>query len=100
MIHLVYFGDRLKKLRTDNNITQKQLAERVGLAVSAISAYELGNRFPTYDVMVTFSRIFHVSTDYLLGVDTTRRLDLTGLSEDDIELVVRLTNKLKDKNDS
>ena len=98
MVHLVYFGNILKKLRTDNNITQNHLAERVGLAVSAISAYELGNRFPTYDVMVKFARIFHVSTDYLLGVDTSRRLDLTGLSEDDIELIVRLTNKLKDKN--
>lgn len=95
---MVYFGSRLKKLRTDYNLTQKQLAERVGLAVSAISAYELGNRFPTYDVMVKFSRIFHVSTDYLLGIDSSRRLDLTGLSEDDIELIVRLTNKLKNKN--
>lgn len=95
---MVYFGSRLKKLRTDYNLTQRQLAERVGLAVSAISAYELGNRFPTYDVMVKFSRIFHVSTDYLLGIDSSRRLDLTGLSEDDIELIVRLTNKLKNKN--
>lgn len=95
MIHLVNFGERLRTLRTEKGYTQKQLADRVGLAISAISSYESGNRFPTYDVMVKFARIFHVSTDFLLGMDEVRRLDLSGLSEEDVEIISRLVEKLR-----
>lgn len=95
---MVDFGSRLRALRTEKKLTQRQLAKRVNLAVSAISAYETGDRLPTYDVMVKFARIFHVSTDYLLGLDEVRRLDLTGLSEDDIEIITQLTEKLRNAN--
>lgn len=92
---MVNFGERLRTLRTEKGYTQKQLADRVGLAISAISSYESGNRFPTYDVMVKFARIFHVSTDFLLGMDEVRRLDLSGLSEEDVEIISRLVEKLR-----
>lgn len=92
---MINFGERMKKLRLEKKFTQKQLAKRVGLAISAISAYESNSRFPTYDVMVKFARIFHVSTDYLLGLDEVRRIELTGLSDDDIDLVVGLVDRLK-----
>lgn len=93
---MVNFGEKLKRLRIENNLTQKQLAERIGLATSAISSYESGNRYPTYDVMAKFARIFHVSTDYLIGVEDSRKLELTGLSEDSIELVAKLVEKLRE----
>ena len=86
---------RLKALRKDKKLTQKQLADRTGVAISAISSYESGNRLPTYDTMVKFARIFHVSTDYLLGMEEVKRLDLTGLDEDSIELVTRIADKLR-----
>lgn len=94
---MVNFGERLKKLRIENKMTQKHLADRVGLAISAISSYESGNRFPTYDVMIMFARIFHVSTDYLLGMDDIRKIDISGLDEDSVEIVVRLVDKLRHK---
>lgn len=92
---MVNFGVRLKALRIEKKLTQKQLAVRTGVAISAISSYEAGNRFPTYDTMVKFSRIFHVTTDYLLGIEEVKRLDLTGLDEDSIELITRMVDKLR-----
>lgn len=92
---MINFGIRLKALRKEKKLTQKQLADRTGVAISAISSYEAGNRFPTYDTMVKFARIFHVSTDYLLGIEEVKRLDLTGLDEDSIELVARIADKLR-----
>ncbi len=93
---MVNFGDKLKHLRIEKNLTQKQLAERIGLATSAISSYESGNRYPTYDVMAKFARIFHVSTDYLIGIEESRKLETTGLSNDSIELVAKLIEKLRE----
>ena len=79
---MVNFGNRLKSLRTKRRLTQKQLADQVGIAVSAISSYESGTRYPSYDVLISFSRIFHVSTDYLLGLDKRAEIDVSGLNEE------------------
>lgn len=79
-------------------LTQKQLADRLGLAVSAISSYESGTRYPSYDVLIKLARTFHVSTDYLLGITTCRSIDVSGLNDHEIEIVTQLVSVLKDKN--
>ena len=90
-------GKKLKSLRLEKNLTQKQIADRIGLAISAVSSYESGSRYPSYDVLVKLSRIFHVSTDYLLGITDTRNVDVTGLNDDEIELVSQLVDMLRNK---
>ena len=56
-------------------MTQKDLADRIGVSKSIISSYESGIRYPSYDVLVKMARIFHVSTDYILGIEKKRVLD-------------------------
>lgn len=92
---MVNMGNKLKSLRLEKKLTQKQVADRIGLAVSAVSSYESGSRYPSYDVLVKLARIFHVSTDYLLGMTDKRNLDVTGLYDDEIELVSQLVDKLR-----
>lgn len=93
-------GEKLKSLRIEKNLTQKQVADRIGLAISAVSSYESGTRYPSYDVLVKLARIFHVSTDYLLGITNTRNIDVTGLRDNEIELVSQLVDTLRNKNNS
>lgn len=88
-------GEKLKSLRIEKKLTQKQVAERIGLAVSAISSYESGTRYPSYDSLIKLACIFHVSTDYLLGITSKRTIDATGLSDDEIELISQLVDKLR-----
>lgn len=90
-------GEKLKSLRLEKNLTQKQIADRIGLAISAVSSYESGSRYPSYDVLVKLSRIFHVSTDYLLGITDKRNVDVTGLNDSEIELVSQLVDMLRNK---
>ena len=94
---MVNMGNKLKSLRLEKKLTQKQIADRIGLAISAVSSYESGSRYPSYDVLVKLARIFHVSTDYLLGMTDKRNLDVTGLYDDEIELVSQLVDKLRDR---
>lgn len=61
------FADRLKELRNDARMTQRQLAAKARLSPGAIALYELGRRSPNLDMVVNLSRMFDVSTDYLLG---------------------------------
>ena len=63
------FSEKLKALRTAKKMSQKDLADKVGVAKSVVSFYESGDRFPSYDVLIKISRIFNVTTDYLLNED-------------------------------
>lgn len=90
-------GNKLKELRKQKRLTQKQVADRIGLAVSAVSSYEAGNRYPSYDVLIKLARIFHVSTDYLLGMTDKKEIDVAGLNEEEVEAISQLVNILKNK---
>ena len=92
---MVNFGEKIKKLRKEKKLTQKQLADLAGVAVSAISAYESGNRYPSYEVLINLSHIFHVSTDYLLGISTIKSIDVTELNDNEIEVIMQMIEILK-----
>lgn len=94
---MVNMGEKIKSLRIEKKLTQKQVADRIGLAISAVSSYESGARYPSYDVLAKLARIFHVSTDYLLGMTDTRNVDVTGLNDNEIELVSQLVDMLRNK---
>lgn len=92
------FGNRLKQLRLNAGLTQKQLAEQIGITKSVISFYELRERVPSPDVLVKLSSVFHVSTDYLLGIDSEKTIDISGLDEDDEKIVRLMIEQLRKKN--
>lgn len=92
------FGEKLKMLRTGQNLTQQQLATRLGVAKSVVSYYESGDRFPSYDVLVKIAYTFHTTTDYLLDIQRQRVIDVSDLSENDIAVVTTVIDALKRKN--
>lgn len=61
------FGDKLKMLRTGQNLTQQQLATRLGVQKSVVSYYESGERTPSTDVLIKLARVFHTTIDYRLS---------------------------------
>lgn len=61
------FGAHLKELRKANGVTQKQLAANIGASERGIQQYELGERKPTYDMLIALADYFDVSLDYLVG---------------------------------
>ncbi len=92
---MINFGNRLKKLRTQNNMSQAQLGDRLGLSKSLISAYENGIRMPSYESLISISRLFKVSTDYLLGVENTNVLDLSGLMDQEAIAIKNLVKAMQ-----
>ena len=92
---MVDFGNVLKTLRLRENMTQAQLANKLGLTKSVISAYETGLRLPSYDILIHIARIYNVSTDYLLGIEQKQEIDLSGLSQEEIDALMNLINAMK-----
>lgn len=91
------FGSKLKELRTQAGMTQQQLANLVGVTKSVISFYELRERAPSPDTLIKCAGIFHVSTDYLLGIDKSNTLDISDLSDTDIAILRALVESLRQK---
>ncbi|MBE5787691.1 MAG: helix-turn-helix transcriptional regulator [Clostridiales bacterium] len=92
------FGSKLKQLRLGQRMTQQQLAERLGVAKSVVSYYESGDRFPSYDVLIKISRTFHTTTDSLLGIERQRTVDVSGLTEEQIQVVQAVAHALQQAN--
>ncbi len=61
------FGDRLRELLSERNISQRDFATAIGVAASTAGNYVNGVRKPDYETLRKVAQYFHVSTDFLLG---------------------------------
>lgn len=61
------FGDRIRKLRIEKGLTQKELASLLNIAPGSIQRFEYGTVRPSLDSLVALADIFEVSLDYLIG---------------------------------
>lgn len=91
-------SDRIKHLRETKAMTQSDLAKELGITRSSVNAWEMGISVPSTQYIVELASIFKVSTDYLLGVESSASVNVSGLTERDIQIVHELINHLKDKN--
>lgn len=92
---ILHFGDTLKELRKQKRLTQQQLAVLLGVSKSVVSYYELHERIPSPEILIKLSSIFHVSTDYLLGLEKRTVLDVTDLSNEEIALLNAMIEHLR-----
>ena len=68
MADLSLFGQRIKKLRQELGLSQRDFAEKIGVTASALSSYEKGQKNPSVNVAVNISSSFRVSLDWLCGL--------------------------------
>ena len=65
--------DRIKQLRKQKGLTQKEMAEAVGVGVSTIAMWESGKRTPSFKLLNDLSDLFDKSIDYILGTSDDDR---------------------------
>lgn len=94
---MVEIGEKLRRLRKQKNLTQKQLASLIGVQNSIISFYELGDRIPSPEIIIKLASVLHVSTDYLLGLEKKESVDISDLTDNDKLLVRSLVDSLREK---
>lgn len=59
---------RIRDLREDHDMTQKEVAEKLNCSQQVYSNYELGQRDIPTDILIRLSYLYNVSTDYILGI--------------------------------
>jgi transcriptional regulator with XRE-family HTH domain len=93
---MVNMGNRLRALRIARNLPQSEVARRIGISKAMISAYELGQRSPSYEVLVKLAIFYNASADYLLGIEKPS-IVYDGLNEKEIRAVMNIIEVLKDR---
>jgi transcriptional regulator with XRE-family HTH domain len=88
-------GDKIKELRSAKNLTQAELAERIHIAASTISSYEVTDRQPSYDVLIKIAALFNVTTDYLLGVSDKDLIDISDLTVNQRNIIRETVTEFK-----
>lgn len=93
----IMIADRIKLLRQENDMTQSDLARILGITRSSVNAWEMGISVPSTQYIIEMSRFFHVSTDYIMDVDTYATLSIKGLDDDEIRMVHALIEHFRNK---
>ena len=74
------FNEKLQKLRTNENLTQEELAEKLYVSRAAISKWESGRGYPSIDSLKAIAKYFHVTIDELIGSE-----EIVDLAEQDMK---------------
>ncbi|MCD8180150.1 MAG: helix-turn-helix domain-containing protein [Firmicutes bacterium] len=89
-------NERIKSLRKANGLTQVELANKINVSKQCVSNWENNNIQPSIDMLVKLADFFSVSTDYLLCLDERRILDVTGLTDIQIEHIRRVIDDIRE----
>lgn len=104
------FGERLKILRKEFDISQDDLGKKIGVARTSVANYETNRNYPTSEVLEKLSDVFNVSIDYLLCKTNIRcynkdekefhfayHKEMEGLTDEEIADALRFYKEMKNK---
>ena len=89
-------AERIKALREARGWTQAELARRMNITRNGVNSWEQGLSMPSPACLVDLSKVFSVSTDYLLGVEQLETVNVTGLDEKDVAMLAQLADRLRE----
>ncbi|MCL2698183.1 MAG: helix-turn-helix domain-containing protein [Oscillospiraceae bacterium] len=88
-------ADKIRELREARGITQASLARSLGQTRNSVNSYEQGLSVPSVSTLVELCKFFNVSADYLLELDDSTNIRVTGLEPDEIALVYNIVEKIR-----
>lgn len=75
---------RIKQLRLSFNLNQVEFANKLSITKQTVSNWENNNIMPSIDMLIKIADFFGVTTDYLLGRDEKRSIDVSHLTDEQI----------------
>ena len=88
-------NQRIRLLRQARNMSQVELANRLGVTKQSVSNWENDNIQPSIEMLLRLADVFSVSTDYLLGIEPGEYLDASDLPEEVIAHIQQIVDDLR-----
>lgn len=88
------FSEKIKELRLARGITQVELANSLSVTKQSVSNWENNNIMPSIEILLQLSDFFGVSTDYILGKENEKTLNVSKLTESQIQHLKLIINDL------
>ena len=90
-------AEKIKLLRENAGLSQKFLADKLGITRSSVNAWELGISVPSTQYIVELATLFKVSTDYLLNFNNTKAINIDGLSDKEVKIILELITYFRER---
>lgn len=87
-------ADRIRALREENGLSLTEFGKRLEVTKSAVHAYEIGLNVPTLAVLYRMAYEFHVSIDYLTGINNENILDIGHLTKKQRQFIRQMVGYL------
>ena len=91
-------AEKIKALREAKGWTQADLARKLGITRNGVNSWEHGLSMPSPACLVDLARVLSVSTDYLLGIESTASVNVSGLDDKDVAVLAELADRLRNRN--
>lgn len=92
------FGEVIKCLRKSRNLSQVDVAKGLGVSKQTVSNWENNNILPSIEMLIKISKVFSVSTDYLLEQDDRNFLEISGLTMEQLAHIQLIINDIRRNN--
>lgn len=89
------FGEVIYDLRKSMNLSQVEVAKKLGVSKQTISNWENNNILPSIEMLIKISLFFSVTTDYLLELDNRHFLEVSGLTLEQLSHIQLIINDIK-----
>ena len=88
------WNKRIKDLREDHDMTQDELADKLGVSKRTLLRYESGTSEPTISILISLSLLFNVSIDYIVGIKDSTVIDEENV-KDQLDYLINYIEKIK-----
>ena len=93
-------SERIKELREKNGYTQAALAAKLSVTRACVNAWEMGISSPSTENLVELTQIFHVTSDYILGISDSESIEIGQLKQDQKNVLYQLINLFSSEQNS
>ena len=94
---IIKTAERIKELREQRGLSQAELAHQFGVTRSSVNAWEMGVSNPKIDKLAELAQYFHVSIDFLVGLENDQTIDISLYTFDEQELIQRMLHYMDEK---
>lgn len=91
------FDERIRQLRQARGISQVELSAALDVTKQSVSNWENNNIQPSIDILIRLSQYFSVSTDYILGLDERKYIEITGLTDKEVTHIQQIIDDIKNR---